>query len=70
MSDMRKYLAKLDDLEMEIEAGSHMQARQAIAKKYREEKKVDYPMAYLIACASSELIEKKDRKVYTLGNST
>jgi len=67
VSELRKFLAKLDDLEIEVEAKNHMQARQAVAREYRKRKPdAKLPMAYLVACAGSRLFDKEDRKVYTL----
>jgi len=63
----RKFLARLDDLKIEVDAKSHMQARQMVAREYKKRKPaVDLPMAYLVACAESKLVDKEDRKVFRL----
>jgi len=67
VSELREFLAILEDLEIEVEAKNHMQARQAVARVYKKRNPdINLPMAYLVSCAESRLLHKEDRKIFRL----
>ena len=57
VSEKRRYVARLDDIEIEVEVSGHLKARQAVVKKFKKERKSSQPVSFLMARASSVLVE-------------
>jgi len=59
VSEKRRYVARLDDIEIEVEASGHLKARQAVVSKFKQERESSQPVSFLMARASSVLVESE-----------